>query len=92
MTNTADAGNPLLVTRIVGGYLEISGAQQTGLQIGLPIRLMAPNGNVLGTGYITSIIEDQATVEIQRLFVGSLEQQSFTVEPDSTAWRGDIHK
>ncbi len=91
VTNAAGAGNPLLVTRIVGGYLEITGAQQTGLQKGLPVRLLAPNGDVLGTGYITSVIADQATVEIQRLFVDTLDRQSFTIEPDSVAWRGDIH-
>lgn len=91
VTNTADAGNPLLVSRIVGGYLEITGAQQTGLQKGLLVRLLAPNGDVLGTGYITSVIADQAIVEIKRLFVDSLDRQSFTIEPDSAAWRGDIH-
>lgn len=87
VTTTADTFDPFLITHIIGSYLEITGAQKAGLRPGLSIQLIAPDGMVIGSGYITSVLEDQATIELQRLFVDSLTEVSFRVALDATNWQ-----
>lgn len=88
VTPDADMSRPVIV-RAFGTQVVLRGARAFGLRSGLTIYVHAPDGRRVGTGIITTMHGNRATVELEGVMSANDISTQHTVSFDPVQWRAD---
>ena len=56
---------PLRIARVTGSYVDVTGAQYYDIRSGTQVHIVDDSGDVLAAGIVTSVIQNEVTVEVQ---------------------------